>query len=118
MHVLIGEGDDGQPEREMLLEGILVRVVRDVVHQQARGSAVEGTAGVVRDALVPLLLAPQPAGPRGGNVPRRASLGFLRLAPSLRGALVIVVRVAFVPPAGVLLVPVLVLVALGFFLVG
>ena len=58
MHVLIGEGDDGQPEREMLLEGILVRVVRDVVHQQARGSAVEGTAGVVRDALVPLLLAP------------------------------------------------------------
>ena len=57
MHVLVRQGHHGEPERVMLLEGVFVRVVRDVVHEQARRPSVERAARVVRDALVPLLLA-------------------------------------------------------------
>eukprot|EP00982_Pelagococcus_subviridis_P011271 31074-Pelagococcus_subviridis.AAC.5 len=65
MHVLIRERYDREPQREVLIQRVLVRVVRDVVHQEPRGAAVKRPAGVVRDPLELLLLSSKAARSRG-----------------------------------------------------
>ena len=78
MHVLISERHDGQPQREVLVQRVLVRVVRDVVHQKTRGATVEGAAAVVRHALE-LLSAGGEVDARGGTPAARHSSSRLRL---------------------------------------
>ena len=113
MHVLISERHDGQPQREVLVQRVLVRVVRDVVHQKTRGATVEGAAAVVRHALELLLLAAESTRARGGDASRAALLLALTLGRLLRRAVLVhVLRITRVLLIAVVLVLVRVAVVL------